>query len=294
MANREKETALKPQITVVVLNLIQQLIVESKKTTREVIVIDQSDIYTYNSLLQLFPKLHNFHLYHQDEKNICKYLNFGWKIAISPIILFLDDDTELTTDTISSHITSYEQNSTLAVAGRVINDHEKIILNPHVGSITWYGAAMSMNFNYNKQTFVDFPYGCNMSFRKNTLQELGGFDESYTPPGFAYMEVDLGYRLNKRWPKSFVFNPDAMVYHHKHSTGGTRDNYLAKIIFQSNQFNYGYFLGKNFSFIENVICLLRRLPYQLIKEPAAIPSIIKGYISSHATRGESSRKIGVL
>lgn len=299
MANSEKETTFNPQVTVVigtlnrvkvVLNLIHQLIVESKKTAIEVIVIDQSDISTFNSLLHLFPKLHNFHLYHQNDKNICKYLNFGWHIAISPIILFLDDDTELTINTISAHIKSYEKNAILAVAGRVMNDHESVILNPHVGKINWYGAEMSMNFNYDRQTFVDFPYGCNMSFRKNTLQELGGFDENYIPPGFAYMEVDLGYRLTKRWPKSFIFNPSAVVYHHKHGTGGTRDNFEIKKVVESNWQNYGYFLGKNFSLLENIICFLRRLPYQILKEPAAISSIIRGYLSSHATRGESSRK----
>ena len=262
----------------VVMSLIQQLEEESKKIQLEVIVVDQSILENYNDLAKKFPKQINFKLTHFDKPNTCKYLNYGWIEAQAPIVLFLDDDVTLTESAIKAHIEAYKDSSVNGVAGRVINDEEKISQDFNVGSIKWFGAMMSMNFSFDKQVNVSFPYGCNMSFRKSALQKIDGFDEKLLSPGFAYMEVDMGYRLNKKWPKSFIFNPDALVYHHKHKTGGTRNNYSSNEVFHSNQFNYGYFLGKNFSWIENIICFIRRLPYQIIKEPRAIPDILQGFI----------------
>ena len=287
MANREKETVSNPKITIVigtlnrpnvVMSLIRQLVEESKKNLLEVIVIDQSTPENYKDLRKNFPEKINFKLTHFDRPNTVKYLNYGWIQALSPIVLFLDDDVALTERTIKAHIEAYEDSLVNGVAGRVINDGEKISRNSNAGSIKWFGAIMSMNFSFDKEVKVNFPYGCNMSFRKNILKGLKGFDENLLFPSFAYLEADLGYRLSKKWPKSLLLNPQALVYHHRYKTGGTRNNYSRKEIFHSDQFNYGYFLGKNFSWTENSICFLRRLPYQIIKEPKAIPDIFQGFI----------------
>lgn len=282
-----KKTASDPQITVVigtlnrpnvVISLIDQLVEESKKIQLEVIIIDQSTPDNYKELTKKFPKQINFELTHFDKPNTVKYLNYGWKQAKASIVLFLDDDVTLTEGVIKAHIEAYEDLSVKGVAGRVINDGEKILEDSSVGKISWFGAMFTKNFSYEKKAFVDFPYGCNMSFRKQTLKDLGGFDEKLSPPIYAFNEVDLGYRINKRWKNSILFSPRALVYHHQYKRGGTRNDFLDKDIFCSNQFNYGYFLGKNFSLFENIIYFLRRLPYQLIKEPKAILHILKGFI----------------
>lgn len=287
MATREKETSFNPKITVVigtlnrsnvVMSLISQLEQESKKIQLEVIVVDQSIPENYNELTKKFPKQKGFKLNHFDKPNTCKYLNYGWKQTQAPIILFLDDDVTLTESTIQSHIEAYNDSSIKGVAGRVINDDNKITYDPKVGKICFFGAIISQNFSYEKQTFVDFPYGCNMSFRKEVIEAVGGFDEKLIPPIYGYNEVDLGYRINKEWPKSIIFLPQTLVYHHQYKRGGTRNDFTAEEIFHSNQFNYGYFLGKNFSWLENIICFMRRLPYQIIKEPKAISHIFEGLI----------------
>jgi len=122
-----------------------------------------------------------------------------------------------------------------------------------------------------------------MSFRKEILKDLGGFDEKLSPPIYAFNEIDLGYRINKQWKNSILFLPEALVYHHQFKRGGTRNNFTQNDIFYSNQFNYGYFLGKNFSLLQNIICFIRRLPYQLVKEPKAILPILKGFIYGKQT-----------
>ena len=301
MANREKETPFNPLITVVigtlnrpqfVLNLVKQLVDTSSNISMEVLVVDQSLSANWELLQKQFPKLPHFSLVHFETPHTCKYLNYGWQHALAPIVLYLDDDVTITTGTIQSHLDEYKNTKIQGVAGRVINDGEIISNNSQVGNVLWYGAEFTKNFTYEKPTFVDFPYGCNMSFRKEVLQEVGGFDEGLFPPIYAYNEVDLGVRINKKWPNSIVFAPKALVYHHQYKRGGTRNDFELQQVVNSNNANYGYFLGKNFSFLENVICLLRRAPYQLIKEPSAIPAITSGYISSHATKAESNKKKG--
>ncbi len=262
----------------VVMSLIDQLVEESKKIRLEVIIVDQSIPDNYKELTKKFPKQINFELTHFDKPNTIKYLNYGWKNAKAPIVLYFDDDVTLTESTIQTHLEAYENLSIKGVAGRVINDGEKISEDSSVGKISWFGAMFTKNFSYEKKTFVDFPYGCNMSFKKQVLKDLGGFDERLSPPIYAFNEVDLGYRINKRWNNSILFLPKALVYHHQYKRGGTRNDFTAEDIFHSNQFNYGYFLGKNYTWFENIICFIRRIPYQLIKEPRAILHILEGFI----------------
>ena len=261
----------------VVLSLIHQLEKAAKKIPLEVIVFNQGIKFT-------FINKNNFILVHLEKPNTCKYLNLGWKMAKSPIVLYLDDDVTITEKTITSHIEAYDNPSIQAVAGRVINDDENISLDPQVGKILWFGAVFTKNFSYEKQVLVDFPYGCNMSFRKISLEKVGGFDQRLAPPIYSFNEIDIGYRISKRWHNAIVFKPEALVYHHRYKSGGTRNNFTQEEIFHGNQFNYGYFLGKNFSRIENIACFFRKLPYQIIKEPKAIPDILQGFISGKKTR----------
>lgn len=298
MANREKKTTSNPEITIVigtlnrpnvVMLLINQLVEESKKILLEVIVIDQSIPESYKELTTKFPKQTNFNIVHFDKPNTVKYLNYGWKQAQASIVLFLDDDVTLTEDTIKTHINIYKNSSVKGVAGRVINDGEKISQDSNVGKIKWFGAIITQNFSYEKQDFVDFPYGCHMSFRKDIIEKVAGFDEKLTPPIYGYNEVDLGHRINKSWPNSIIFSPQALVYHHQYKRGGTRNDYTSENTFHSNQFNYGYFLGKNFSLLQNIICFARRFPYQILKEPKAILHILKGFIYAKGIKCHSRR-----
>ena len=286
--NNAGKISLTPEISIVigtlnrpnvVLSLIKQLKEKSKKIQLEVIVVDQSLQTNSIKLRKHFPKQSNFRFYHLDTPNTCQYLNLGLREAKAPIILYLDDDVSISEGTVKAHIDTYKNPSIHGVAGRVINEGEKINRSEtRVGKILWYGAIFIKNFSLITQMYVDFPYGCNMSFRKKTLEKIGGFDERLLPPVYAFNEIDLSYRINKHGKNSILFEPNALVHHYQSSQGGTRNNFTARKVFHSNQFNYGYFLGKNFTWGENAICFMRRFLYQLMNEPYAIPAILEGFI----------------
>lgn len=298
MANREKGSTIHPLITVVigtlnrptvVLSLIRQLEEVAGKSPLEVMVIDQSLPDNHKQLASFFPQKSNFKLIHFDKPNTCKYLNYGWRHAESPLVLYLDDDVTITETTIQAHVNTYATTSVMGVSGRVINDGEQTATDKRVGHVLWYGAEFAKNFSYDKSVYVDYPYGCNMSFRRSVLEKIGGFDELLAPPIYAFNEVDLGVRISRQWKNSLIFSPEALVYHHQYKRGGTRNDFDQKKIVDGNNFNYGYFLGKNYSIVENVICFLRRFPFQAIKNRDAIPAIMQGFISSRATKAKSSR-----
>lgn len=286
MEHQKETTSSAPYVTVVIGTLnrprvVQQLIKQlkgiAKKIPLQIIVVDQSTQENYVMLADTFPKAPSFMLVHFDRPNTCKYLNFGWQQAQAPIVLYLDDDVTITDETIPAHLDAYLQPSVQAVAGRVINDNQLISTDPAVGKVQWFGAGFTKNYTYEQATYVDFPYGCNMSFRKNALSAIGGFDERLSPPIYAFNEVDIGVRLNQRFPHSFLFVPNALVYHHQAPHGGTRNDFEAATIKRSNNYNYGYFLGKNFNWLQNIVCFARRLPYQITQDSRSTKDILAGF-----------------
>ncbi|MDO8497155.1 MAG: glycosyltransferase [bacterium] len=265
-------------------NLIGQLDTIAEPIRIEVIIFDQSDEAVYIKNKERLLSFTFCRVIRFSPPHTCKYLNRGWNEAKSPIVLYLDDDVKITSTTIPSHLNAYRNPSTMGVAGRVINKEDPIDSHiKEVGKIKYKGAVIKKDFFSEESGTVDFPYGCNMSFRKSALADIGGFDEKLAPPIYSYNEVDLGYRISERWPKSLVFKPSALVYHLQSPSGGTR-SYRAKEIKNSSFFNYGYFIGKNFSYWENVIFLLRRLPYQFVKEREGIAPIVRGFIKGKINR----------
>ncbi len=280
---------MKPLISVVigtlnrpmiVLKLVKQLIDEYKKNNLEIIIFDQSSVKNKKELSIRLPKKKYIRLIKKSRPNTVAYLNDGYRHSKSDYVLYLDDDVKITSETIPTHIRSYADPAVMGVAGRVINKEDRRPKkSKETGIIKWCGAEIISNFSSSNQKFVLFPYGCNMSFRKSVLKEIDGFDNKLKGPIYAYNEIDLGIRLNKKYPRSLIFKPKAVVRHLRYKVGGTRD-YNWKRVKKSVDFNYGYFIGKNFSIPENIICFLRRLPYQLIKDRTGILPILEGYMTA--------------
>lgn len=201
--------------------------------------------------------------------------NVGLAKASGEIIFFFDDDVEITKDTIKAHLKEYKDKNVLGVAGRVINDGEIIPkeTNIETGKTNKYLTYFTMNFWSTRRQVVQFPYGCNMSFRKNILDKLNGFDEKIPPPGFE--ETDLGLRVTKIG--KMIFSPKALVYHHKATYGGTRMD-KAKW-FRNYYWIYGRLIRKHAPFPANLVSIIH-ITFRILKEyPTAISSFVSGTIS---------------
>lgn len=237
----------------------------------EIIIVDQENLHSpVNKINKLHIKYFNL-----DKANLAQARNFGVLKASGDVVIFFDDDVEITKDIISQHLNSYTDLTIVGVAGRVINDRDVIPehINVDTGKTDYLGRKFISKFWSTKKQLVDFPYGCNMSFKKNILKKIGGFDPYFSK---IFDEIDLSKRV-KKFGK-IIFQPKALVYHHKAQTGGIRLKEKLKkqqLIFK----NYGYYLAKNVLFPLSLISLLLRTRTALKESKNALISLYKGYLT---------------
>lgn len=206
--------------------------------------------------------------------------NQGIKKTTGEIIVFFDDDVEITKDTIPFHIKAYEDSQVIGVSGRVINDGETIPkkTDAETGKTNFLATKFVYRFWSAKKQNVDFVYGCNMSFRKKVLQKIGGFDEKFPK---IFEEVDLSKRI-KKFGK-ILFEPRALVFHHKAKYGGIRPEERLnkqKLVFE----NYGRYLAKNVPFPSSLISLLLRSRTALKSSLFTLFELGKGYLNFFLSR----------
>lgn len=251
------------------LTLVGQIRKYEKKT--EVIIVDQSSKEDDQKLI----KKYNVKYLRDPQVNTSIAKNIGIEEAEGDVIIFFDDDVEITPETISSHISEYEDKHVLGVAGRVINDGEVVPeeTDAETGKTNIFLTRFVGNFWGTKKQEVQFPYGCNMSFRKSILVDLSGFDHKITPPGFE--EYDLGLRVTKLG--KMVFSPDALVYHHRAKTGGNRLS--REDWFKKYYWNYGRMIAKHVPFPTKIVSIIW-LKLRILKEyPPALLHFFLGLLS---------------
>src|SRR3989344_7502987 len=183
----------------------------------QIIIIDQE-----NSSEVVWADVEKYHVTYLtlDKANTSRAKNRGIQAALGEIVIFFDDDCEVTPDTIKKHLETYSQSKDIVgVAGRVINDDDTVPSDTAVdtGQTNFLATKFLMQFWSTKPQSVDFPYGCNMSFKKDVLDKINGFDERFPK---IFEEIYLAKRARKHGTIKFV--PEALAYHHKAPSGGTR------------------------------------------------------------------------
>lgn len=121
-----------------------------------------------------------------------KKRNRGIKEAEKEIVVFTDDDSLPRKDWLEKIAIAFEKNpDAKGIEGKILRD-EKIPLFHH---------ATENLTGDNYQT-------CNIAYKKDVLEELGGFDEGYF---FFREDTDMAFRVLERG--EIVFEPSAVVYH---------------------------------------------------------------------------------
>jgi len=144
--------------------------------------------------------------------------NFGLNRASGDIIVYIDDDVELSPGFLGGHEEVYNDLAVAGVAGRVLD-----VWNPVSEVPPRFLSSGSFEgwFSYLSHSKTNAVYGCNMSFRRDVLLNVGGFDTGFV--GNAVREEsDLGLRIIKKGMQ-IVFNPNAQLFHVGAPEGGCRD-----------------------------------------------------------------------
>jgi GT2 family glycosyltransferase len=132
--------------------------------------------------------------------------NVGIERARGDVVAFLDDDVRVAPDWITTLWAAYADPSIGGVGGFVEHPGNRRMairmLRPILGlsapryRIDWGGFhALPWSSHPTSDQDADWLSGCNMSFRRVALEQVGGFDEGYG--AYGYDDVDIGLRVRQ-------------------------------------------------------------------------------------------------
>jgi GT2 family glycosyltransferase len=189
-------------------------LIAQRPAARQLIVVDASANSLTKDVVSSFPGV----LYLRNDNGFGRMTasrNIGLKKATGRIIAFVDDDAFAHDDWLASLFSTYTNPSIGAVGGRALNNQpgEESLGVDRIGRITDCG-KLEGNFAANPGRTIEVEHimGCNMSYRRETLAELGGFREDY--PGISGLceDTDMCLRVTQLGYK-ILFNPAAAVDH---------------------------------------------------------------------------------
>lgn len=264
----------------------------------EVIVVDSSSTDGTEKAKDLYP----INFISIEERGITKARNKGISVAQGDVVAFVDDDVIVSRDWLKYLLKAYNGGRAHGVGGRVMPhgtskeyyiETKKII----VGKVFDDGLVIS-NFDaaLPSSIEVDFIYGCNMSFKKEALLRVGGFDENLKGNCFRE-DTDVCLRLKKLRYK-IVYQPKALVWHKCKNKildcesvyWYTRNHtyFYLKNIFPENKAKFPLFFYRLFFPPRDYI---KRLGFQIELSPrfsvCALTGLIDGIKGGNFTRGNN-------
>ncbi|MEH2071585.1 MAG: hormogonium polysaccharide biosynthesis glycosyltransferase HpsN [Nostoc sp.] len=193
--------------------------------------------------------------------------NYAVRRSSGEIILFIDDDVQLTPGLLTAHVKNYLQNQEVgAVAGRVFDrmklgdsggDLEIEYLPPEAmdPGIAWYHIDLVHTI---KPQQVLTARGCNMSFRREIFTKHGlSFDERFR--GSAVREEsDFCLRVRETGYKIW-YDPEAHLVHLGEETGGCHDISMRSLKYQLTFYHNHFLLGLKNLTVTQALRLYARL-----------------------------------
>lgn len=198
-----------------------------------------------------------------DYGGLCEARNHGLENAKGDIIVYIDDDVCLTDNYLEAHRDAYSDPKVGGVAGQVLTPQIPDTTDePPIGYFTWYGRPVT-RLNSDMSGTVKMGRGCNMSFRRSLLEQIGGFD---TTLDFRD-EADAFSRVHKSGYK-IRFEPEASLYHRTTESGGTRyGSQLSRKEIVAASKNKTYYHCKHNSIMTLAFALLSSIGYRIASNP---------------------------
>ncbi len=182
---------------------------------KEIIVVDSSSDDETERLVAQYPEIVSVQLREQFN-NMPQARNEGIAVALGDIIAFIDDDAMVYPHWLEALVDAYQDSTVGAVGGRIVTKPEPycdlVSGTPNL-SISRWGSVIADDVSVvNRDKIeVDHLIGCNMSFRRAALEQVGGFDPEYTLTNLRE-ETDVCFRV-KRAGWRVLFVPEMTVVH---------------------------------------------------------------------------------
>jgi len=139
----------------------------------------------------------------QENRGPAAARNRGWRDAGAPIVLFTDSDCVPRADWVRQLAGGLDEDHAVACGSYGIANPGKLLAETVHAEILWRHSRLPED--------VEFAGSYNLGVRREALEAVGGFDESYPVPSgedndLSYRLRDAGYRIR--------FVRDAVVAHH--------------------------------------------------------------------------------
>jgi len=245
---------------------ITSLLKQSAKPKEIIIIDDASDekIDTVQILNVAFSSIHNKvtnlmsenidikYIRNKNRQGVVKNRNLGISLAKGDVIAFIDDDGYAHRNWIKNLEKHYEKKGIVGVGGPIVEIGRHVDTRPKFKRLSYMTRNGDINHNYRIKKLKDiknlhsgtvkFLMGGNMSFRRNVLLNLNGFNAHYKG-NYYREETDLCMRASKIG--KIIFEPFAVAYHDTAIHGGTRN------VIHLENFLYWYFRNSVLLFFQH-------------------------------------------
>lgn len=228
----------------------------------EVIIVDNNSTDSTREISLQFiennPQL-NIRYCFEHNKGLSFARNRGVMEAKSEFISFVDDDAILTPIFLESIVTFLDTNpNAIGAGGKVIPKYESGT------EPVWYSkyvSAMAGSVDHGKlirkfDAGMKYPVGCNMTYKKAILLQIGGFNNQLT---FRSDDKFIFYKVS-RVSDEIYYLPDALLYHYIDNDRLEFENFRKLYLKSGNEEkkrikSEGSFVGLGVKFIELILKL---------------------------------------
>lgn len=203
--------------------------------TFELLVVDTSDETQRGEVRRCVERFGGVYL-HREHRGLAVSRNAALARLTCEIVAFLDDDCVPQSDWLTKLLSNFTEGNTWAVTGRIISFDPSLLfdqvasqdlgLEKRIFSSDNIAFSLSEIFHNLAKVFggqlrasAPAPYGIghggNVAFRRDKLQQLGGFNEAFWR---ASEDIEMFYRVLKASGR-IVYEPGAVAVHwHPHLT----------------------------------------------------------------------------
>lgn len=144
--------------------------------------------------------------------------DLGIKVAQGDILAFIDDDAVAEKEWIEGLVNTYQKHNAFAVGGKILPMWLSGKPDYLPEELFWLVGLTYEGYDKEGAIEVRNALGCNMSFKREVFERVGGFSQGFgfAMKGTSYVqgeEPELALRMKAKVGRGVIYNPELIVYH---------------------------------------------------------------------------------